>query len=140
MANRPKIETPRGKLIQVHFKNGRVSCRLTWNPGFGSRRTNTFLSVQEYVDAAVLRYSRPYLPMQTGMLMRSGDLGTVIGSGEVSYIAPYARKLYNATHFKFDRSAHPDAGALWFERMKAAHREDILRGAAARAGGEAHGG
>ena len=85
-------------------------------------------------------YSRPYLPMQTGMLMRSGDLGTVIGSGEVSYIAAYAHRLYYGTHFKFDRSAHPDAGALWFERMKAAHREDILRGAAARAGGEAHGG
>lgn len=75
MANRPKIETPRGKLIQVHFKNGRVSCRLTWNPGFGSRRTNTFLSVQEYVDAAVLRYSRPYLPMQTGMMLQQMGYG-----------------------------------------------------------------
>ena len=140
MANRPKIETPRGKLIQVHFKNGRVSCRLTWNPGFGSRRTNAFLSVQEYVDAAVLRYSRPYLPMQTGMLMRSGDLGTVIGSGEVCYAAPYARRVYYNPQFHFDRTQHPNAGALWFERMKADHSAAILRGAAKQAGGKPHGG
>ena len=32
--------------------------------------------------------------LYTSMLMRSGELGTVIGSGKVSYIAPYARRLY----------------------------------------------
>ena len=26
-----RIETPRGKLVQIKFKGGRVSCRLTWN-------------------------------------------------------------------------------------------------------------
>ncbi len=140
MAKRPKIDTPRGRLIQVHFKNGSVSCRLTWNPGFGSQRSARFQSVQSFVDSEVLRYCGPYVPFQTGMLMRSGELGTVIGSGEVSYVAPYAHRLYYGTHFKFDRSAHPDAGALWFERMKAAHKDDILRGAAKMAGGKAHGG
>ena len=77
--------------------------------------------------------------MQSGFLMRSGDLGTVIGSGEVSYIAPYAHRLYYGISFHFDKSAHPNAGALWFERAMIDHKADILRGAAARAGGNAHG-
>ena len=134
-----RIETPRGKLVQIKFKGGRVSCRLTWNRDFGPRRTSQFQSVQEYVDAAVLRYCRPYVPMQSGFLMRSGDLGTVIGSGEVSYIAPYAHRLYYGVSFTFDTSAHPSAGALWFERAMIDHKADILRGAAKLAGGKAHG-
>ena len=140
MANRTRIETPRGKLIQIHFKNGSVSCRLTWNPGFGSQRTAKFQSVQSYVDSEVLRYCGPYVPFRTGMLMRSGELGTAIGSGKVSYIAPYARRLYYGTHFNFDRTGHPNAGPLWLERMKIDHRKDLLRGVAAIVGGKAHGG
>lgn len=139
MAKNTSIETPRGKLYQVHFKNGRVTCALRWNPGFGADRSRTFDSVQQFVDSEVLRRCGPYVPMQTGMLMRSGELGTVIGSGEVRYVAPYARRLYYGTHFHFDRTAHPNAGALWFERAMIDHKAAILRGAAKLAGGTANG-
>lgn len=139
MAKRIRIDTPRGHLVQVHFKNGHVSCRLTWNQGFGAQRSARFQNVQSFVDSEVLRYCGPYVPFQTGMLMRSGDLGTVIGSGEVSYIAPYAHRLYYGVNFHFDTSAHPSAGALWFERAMIDHKADILRGAAKLAGGKAHG-
>ena len=37
-----RIETPRCKLVQIKFKGGRVSCRLTWNRDFGPRRTRQF--------------------------------------------------------------------------------------------------
>lgn len=136
----PKIQTPRGSLIQVRLKNGGVSCRLTWNPGFGPQRSAKFRTVQSFVDSEVLRYCGPYVPFQTGMLMRSGELGTVIGSGEVCYAAPYARRVYYSPQFHFDRTQHPNAGALWFERMKADHSAAILRGAAKQAGGKPHGG
>lgn len=139
MAKRFKIETPRGSLVQLHFKNGKVSCRLTWNPGFGPQRSAKFQDVQSFVDSEVLRYCGPYVPFQTGMLMRSGELGTVIGSGEVSYIAPYAHRLFYGVNFHFDTNAHPNAGAKWFDRAMIDHKADILRGAAARAGGKAHG-
>lgn len=139
MAKKNSIETPRGKLYQVHFKNGRVTCALRWNPGFGADRSRRFDSVQQFVDSEVLRRCGPYVPMQTGMLMRSGELGTVIGSGEVRYVAPYARRLYYGTHFHFDRTAHPNAGALWFERAMIDHKAAILRGAAKIAGGTANG-
>lgn len=139
MANRKRIDTPRGSLIQIRFKNGRVSCRLTWNSGFGLQRSAKFQNVQSFVDSEVLRYCGPYVPFYSGMLMRSGELGTVIGSGEVNYIAPYARRLYYGVGFHFDKGAHPDAGALWFQRAMIDHKADILRGAAAIAGGKAHG-
>lgn len=139
MAKKNSIETPRGKLYQVHFKNGRMTCALRWNPGFGADRSRRFDNVQQFVDSEVLRRCGPYVPMLSGMLLRSGELGTVIGSGEVRYVAPYARRLYYGTHFRFNKTAHPDAGALWFERMKASHKGDILRGAARLAGGAAHG-
>ena len=139
MANNIRIETPRGKLYPVKRGSGRVTCTLRWNPGFRNERTRAFTDAQSYVDSEVLRLCGPYVPFQTGMLMRSGELGTVIGSGEVRYIATYSHRLYYGTHFHFDQTAHPRAGAMWFDRMKVDHADSILRGAAALAGGKANG-
>lgn len=138
MPKKSIIRTPRGQIFQVKLKSGRVTCALRWNPDFGAQRMAQFQTVQAYVDNAVLLYCTPYIPMRTGMLMRSGELGTVVGSGEVCYVAPYAHRLYYGTHFNFNHTAHPNAGALWFERMKIDRKGDILRGAAAKAGGTAH--
>lgn len=132
------IEAPRGKIISVRLSDTRITCRLLWNKGFAPYRTAQMQSVQACVDMAVLRYCQPYIPMQTGMLMRSGDLGTEVGSGVVRYVAPYAHRLYYGKNFNFDRTAHPNASALWFDRMMVDHKGDILREAAARAGGKAH--
>ena len=122
-----KITTPRGAIFQTTGKNGRTKAVLEWNPGFGAQYTGRFTTAQKYVDSEVLRYSDPYTPRDTGMLILSGKLGTVIGSGEVEYLAPYARRLYYGKDMRF-RGA-PMRGALWFERMKVDHRAAILRGA-----------
>lgn len=58
------------------------------------RGLNKMGAVQKVIDSEVLRRSDPYIPMLSGNLKRSGTTGTVIGSGEVKYIAPYARKQY----------------------------------------------
>ncbi len=139
MPKKPQIETPRGCLYQTGRSGGGVTCRLDWALGFGPQRSEMFSSAQQFVDSEVLRRCTPYVPFQTGMLTRSGELGTVVGSGEVRYIAPYARRMYYGTHFHFDRSAHPNAGAKWFDRMLIDHRDSILRGAARLAGGDARG-
>ena len=47
-------------------------------------------------------------------------LGTVIGSGEINQIAPYARRQYYEHKEK----------SYWFERMKNRHKDSILKGAA----------
>lgn len=123
MANAHRINTPRGCIIQT----GKASCRLVWNPGFGKNRTNMFNRKQAIVDSEVLRYCNPLVPKRTSMLIKSGTLGTVIGSGEVQYIAPYARKQYYQT--AQSRSYDSRRGGLWFERMKTAHKADIQRAA-----------
>ena len=119
------IETPRGTILQT----GEYSCELVWNAGFGAERTGMFDRKQMIVDSEVLRYCSPFIPLRTGMLEKSGTLGTVIGSGEVKYITPYARFQYYQTSEtrSYDKSGR--RGAKWFERMKPAHKADILRAA-----------
>lgn len=123
MAGVERIETPRGSIIRT--RNG--SCRLVWNPGFGRNRTDMFNRKQIIVDSETLRYCDPLVPLITSMLRKSGILGTVIGSGEVTYITPYARSQYYRT--AQTRSYDPRRGGMWFERMKTAHKKDIQRAA-----------
>ena len=121
--------------------------------------------VQTVVDEAVLRYCAPKVPFDTGYLIRQALQTSIIGQGLIVYGTPYARYLYygevygpNIPIFEAGELAGfysppgqkkhptgraltyqgaPERGAFWFERMKAEHREDIVREAAAAAGGRA---
>lgn len=96
-------------------------------PGFAAKRNAQFSRKQMFVDSEVLRRCSPRVPFKTGMLEKSGKLGTDVGSGEVDYIAPYAAMQYYET--ADTRPYDANRGAHWFERMKVAEKEDILRGA-----------
>ena len=107
--------------------------------------------VQKYIDSECIRLMAPYTPMRNGFLMRSATLGTKIGSGEINQIAPYARyqyygklmvssitgsawskgekKILTDVDLQYDTSRHPLAGKMWFERMKADKKDQILEGA-----------
>ena len=87
MAFKP-ITNPRGAIIQG--KNGKA--QLIWNAGCAPRMNEVLSKKQEIIDSEVLRLCAPMVPKRTGALERSGTLGTVIGSGEVKHIAPYARR------------------------------------------------
>lgn len=93
-------------------------------------------SVQKFIDSECLRRCDRYTPKDTGELIRSGIRGTVIGSGELVYTAPYARKNYysNSGHGASGTARGGLRGRLWFERMKASHVHTILAGAAQIAG------
>lgn len=110
-----------------------MKAELVWNSGFGNEWEGRYQNAQKYVDSEVLRLSEPYIPLQTGMLIKSGILGTDIGSGEVSWIAPYARAQYY-----MKRKPGSETGFLrgpkWFERMKAVSGEGIIRKARRLAG------
>lgn len=121
------ITTPRGQIIRTSTKSGAVKAELSWNPNFAPQKTQNFTKAQKFVDSEVLRYCSAMVPFQTGMLDKSGKLGTVIGSGNVQYIAPYAAKQYYDT--STIRPYDANRGAKWFERMKVAYKKDILAGA-----------
>lgn len=115
--------------------------------------------VQQFIDSEVLRLMVPYTPMDTGAMIQSAIAGTVIGSGKIEYNSPYARYLYYGEVYgpnipkkengiivgywsppkkqptgrplTYSTERHPLAGKLWFERMKADHKDDILKGAIA---------
>ena len=118
-----EIKTPRG-VVSVS-KSGKA--KLTWSEDFSKRRGDQFDAVQKMVDSEVLRQSDPYVPKRTGMLKKSGILGTVIGEGIVKYIAPYARQNYytNAGRGQEGTQNGGLRGKYWFERMKADHKDEI---------------
>lgn len=92
-------------------------------------------AVQRFVDQEVIRYCDPKVPFDTGMLKDSALTASLIGEGMIVYATPYAKKLYNNPQFNFNQA--PERGAYWFERAMAEHKDDIVRGAAALAGGTA---
>jgi len=103
----------------VTGKNGKVTVKLEWNPGFAQRKAENFSKAQEFVDSECLRYMNPLTPRRTGFLIKSGTLGTVIGSGSIEYLAPYARRQY------YEHKSR----ARWFETMKASKKDVIREGA-----------
>ena len=97
-------------------------------------------NAQKKLDSECIGLMIPYTPMLNGVLFQSATPGTIIGSGEIRYNAPYARyqyygklmvadngssyaKKYGQKHLidkdlKYNISKHQNAGRLWFERMK----------------------
>lgn len=121
--------------------------------------------VQKFIDSEVIRLCDPKVPFATGVLKHSAITASVIGQGMVVYATPYARYLYycqvygpnipryeagelagfwsppgkkkHPTGRKLTYNGAPERGAFWFERMKTESGDDIIRGAAALAGGRA---
>jgi Minor capsid protein len=126
-----KIEMPRGSIITT---NG-GKAQLVWNTNFVEKWHKRYSAAQIFVDSEVLRHCEPYIPMQTGMLIKSGILGTTIGSGMVKWIAPYARRQYYKGRQPGTSVFGALRGRLWFDRMKASWGATIIRGARKLAGG-----
>ena len=105
-----RIASPRGYVYTAANKNGDVTARIQWAPGFAQRKKASFTKAQEFVDSECLRYMNPLTPRRTGAMIKSATLG---------YLAPYARRQY----YEHKEKAH------WFETMKASRKETILKGA-----------
>ena len=101
-----------------------LSANFRWNNR--NRIPQNIEKAQKYLDSQVLKDTDKYVPMRTGILAKSGILGTRIGSGEIEYIAPYARKLYYGVTIRLSKSRHPLACAKWFEASKAVNKRSWL--------------
>lgn len=119
------IQTPRGRIIIG--KNGKAE--LKFNPKFASKWTRRYSRAQMFVDSEVLRLSEPFIPLLTGTLVRTGILGTDVGSGTVQWIAPYARSQYYKGRAPGASMTGPLRGRYWFARMKEVHGKKIIEGA-----------
>lgn len=119
----PVIKTPRGAI----FIGKNYKARLVWNTNF-KRWQKQYSRAQKFVDTEVLRLSEPYIPLLTGTLIKTGILGTEIGSGTVSWIAPYSNDQYYMRKKPGSRTG-PLRGPMWFERMKANSGKSIIAGA-----------
>lgn len=103
------------------------SSGITWNASTEASLKRKFSNAQAVVDNDCLRFMNPLTPMRTGAMIQSATIGTVIGSGEIVYNSPYARRQYYNN--QGGSPAHPQAKGYWFETMKASHKDDILRDA-----------
>ena len=112
-----QITTPRGSVYTSTNANG--TAKLEWASGFAKKKAEGFSKAQQFVDSECLRYMNPLTPRRTGAMIKSATLGTVIGSGSIEYLTPYARRQYYEHKTK----------AKWFETMKASHKDDIQKGA-----------
>ena len=119
MARDIKIQQPQGFISTYTTQGGKVVARLDWNDGFKEKYTQSFNRKQAFIDQECIRRMAPETPRLSGVLVKSAILGTVIGSGEIHQVAPYARRQYYEHKEK----------SYWFERMKNRHKDSILKGA-----------
>ena len=101
---------------------------LKFNVQLENRLNDQVTDAQKFVDSEVLRRCEPYIPKLTGILIASGITGTVIGSGYVQWITPYARRQYMSARAPGSATG-PLRGPHWFERMKAVDGDAIIDGA-----------
>jgi len=105
---------------------------IIFSPDFRVKTQEQFSRAQKFVDSECLRRADPYVPLRNSILKKSGIAGTVIGSGEIKYTAPYGRKQYYTNTGKGIEGLNASGGTkglrgkFWFERMKADHKEEIL--------------
>lgn len=107
---------------------------LHMSPAFEQEAAELMHRKQVYVDTETVKRMEPYTPKKTGRKMDIGAHGSPRGSGVVSYRSKIARENYyqnlgtgvGGMNAKENRGLR---GRLWFERMKADHKKDILKGA-----------
>lgn len=120
------VSTPRGAVIKTESSEAAIE----WKAAYFEQLNLAFSNAQKWLDNRVLTDSNRFIPMQTGALKQSGILGTVIGSGEVAWIAPYAEVNYYRK-FEPSKAANPQASRQWFEVAKAAYQDTWINGFAA---------
>ena len=82
--------------------------------------------IQPYLDALILGDSNYFCPLKTGKLQQSAIINSRIGSGELVWETPYARRQYYDYH-KPPYQPNPNACGKWFEAAKARWLEKWVR-------------
>lgn len=100
---------------------------LQMNPDFTVKSENQFRQAQNYVDKEVIRRLEDYTPIAMQRFKNRGKMSKAHKAekpGVIINTEPTARKEYY-TNKGFSGK---NRGKFWLERMKADHKEDILKG------------
>jgi hypothetical protein len=129
------VTAPKDYVVRSHL----VDMHVTFNKALPSKinaLVGPFSPLQKYIDHEVIRTIQPYVPLLTGTLIRSATIFTLIGSGEIKWRTPYARRMYFENPGpEVPRTTGPLRGKLWAERWKKdGWVEKIMRGASAKFG------
>ena len=81
---------------------------------------------QKYFDALILQDSNFFCPIKTGTLQKSAIINSRIGTGELVWRTPYARRQYYE-YSKPPYQPNPNACGKWFEAAKARWLEKWVR-------------
>jgi hypothetical protein len=92
-----------------------------------AKTTDKIKQVQAPLDAMVLADSNYFIPIKTHTLENSSIESTKIGSGEIKWVTPYARRQYYGVNFDHTKQLNPNACAKWFEAAKARWFEKWVR-------------
>ena len=82
--------------------------------------------VQAPLDALIMADSNYFCPIKTGKLQQSAIINSRLGSGELVWKTPYARRQYYDYH-KPPYQPNPNACGKWFEAAKARWLEKWVR-------------
>lgn len=115
--------------------------RITFMP---DRIYNNLYKAQKWLDVTVMIDTEEYLPMRQGILRDISKISTIYGSGDIIYggtSVNYARYLYYGKvmvgkppkhvidkNLVFDKTAHPNAQARWFEASKKKNKSSWING------------
>ena len=81
---------------------------------------------QYALDSQVLKDTQPYVPRDTGMLMKSGESASELGKGSVKWSTPYAPFQYYRAPRK-SGALNVKATMQWFEVSKKANMPRWIR-------------
>ncbi len=76
---------------------------------------------QRRLAAAVLRDSQRYIPFDTGMLKRSGDI--ISNNSIVRWATRYAEAVYRMAPYRIKTRKNPNARSGWFGHAQNVHGE-----------------
>ena len=113
-------------------QDGKIRLGIRWAADLSGRFTAGFEQLQKETDAEFIRLVTPYVSLRTGALANSAKTHTVLGSGEIMHVTPYAGAQYY--RLPLGRGVREDGrGPHWGERCINDHRTEFISFVKARA-------
>lgn len=96
-----------------------TTVKIDWSEDIEEKAMAAVEKAQVVLDEQIIKDSNYYAPHDTGALIDSALIASLIGQGQLHWDTPYARKVYYGIDINFHKDQNPNARALWFEAAKA---------------------